>query len=94
MWKLHILLTNSFLHKFLICDIIKYGDNMTKRKKRVKKSFKLLMTFILVLVIIFGGYFVYNNFFKDDSKPVSSEIEKLMQEANISKEFGKMVFFY
>ncbi len=59
---------------------------MTKRKKRVKKSFKLLMTFILVLVIIFGGYFVYNNFFKDDSKPVSSEIEKLMQEANISKD--------
>ena len=59
---------------------------MTKRRKKVKKSFKLLITFTLILVIGLGGYFIYNNLFKDDTSPVSSEIEKLMQEANISKD--------
>lgn len=56
---------------------------MTKRRKRVKKGFKILLTFIVLLLIGIIGYFIYNNFLKDNSAPVSSEVEKLMQEENI-----------
>ncbi len=83
---MHILLTNkNFTHKKLLYDIIIHGDTMAKRK-RMKKGIKTIFVLIILICLITGGLLIYNNYFKSDTEPVSSEIEKLMQEANISKD--------
>ena len=52
----------------------------------MKKGIKTIFVLIILICLITGGLLIYNNYFKSDTEPVSSEIEKLMQEANISKD--------
>ena len=56
---------------------------MSKRKKKIKKSFKGILVIILLFLIGVGALFIYNKFFASDSAAVSSEVEKLMKEENI-----------
>ena len=57
-----------------------HGDTMAKRK-RMKKGIKTIFVLIILICLITGGLLIYNNYFKSDTEPVSSEIEKLMQVA-------------
>ena len=58
---------------------------MAKRKK-IKKGVKKIFGLIILICLVTGSFLIYNKFFKSDTQPVSSETEKLMQEANISKD--------
>ena len=57
---------------------------MANRKKRVKKSIKIFLLTILILCI--GGFIIYTNYFREDTSAVSSEVDRLMEEENISKD--------
>ncbi len=57
---------------------------LTKRKKKIKKTFKLIISFIILIILVSGSFFVYNKFFKKEE--VTSEVSKLMLENNISTE--------
>lgn len=57
-------------------------NNMAKRKK-IKKNFKII---ILILLFIIIGIIIYIIYFKNNTKPVASEIENLLQENNINED--------
>ena len=50
--------------------------------KKIKRSFKLILSIILLIIIGISCYFIYNKILNKTT--VSSEAEKLMQENNIS----------
>ena len=77
-------MNNNFFHNILLYDIIIHGDIMAKRKK-IKKGVKNIFGLIILICLVTGSLLIYNKFFKSDTH-VSSETEKLMQEANISKD--------
>lgn len=65
---------------------------MTRRKKKIKKTFKIFLSIILILVISVSSYFVYNKFFRKEE--VVSEVSKLMNEYNINEsEYSKTLEF-
>ena len=66
---------------------------MAKRKK-IKKSFKIVFIFIVLLIVIIGSLFTYNTFFKKSKSEATSEVEKLMKEYNIdSNKYSKTLEF-
>ena len=63
---------------------------MTRRKKKIKKSIKILIPIIIIIGI--SGYFVYNKYFKEEK--IVSEVSKLMNEYNIPEdEYSKTLEF-
>ena len=57
---------------------------LTKRKKKIKKTFKLFFSFIFMVGLLICSYFIYNKYFKE--KEITSEVNKLMLENDISTE--------
>ena len=51
------------------------------RRKKIKKSFKIILIIIILIILGIGGYFVYNKYFKEEE--IVSEVAKLMNEYNI-----------
>ena len=56
------------------------------KRKRMKKGIKTIFVLIILICLITCSLLIYNNFFKSNTEPASSKIEKLMQEENISKD--------
>lgn len=57
---------------------------LTKRKKKIKKTFKLFFSIIFIVGLLSCSYFIYNKYFKE--KEITSEVNKLMLENDISTE--------
>lgn len=74
----------NFGKKGNYCDIINMVIILTKRKKKIKKTFKLFFSFIFMVGLLICSYFIYNKYFKE--KEITSEVNKLMLENDISTE--------
>lgn len=74
----------NFGKKGNYCDIINMVIILTKRKKKIKKTFKLFFSFIFIVGLLSCSYFIYNKYFKE--KEITSEVNKLMLENDISTE--------
>ncbi len=74
----------NFGKKGNYCDIINMVIILTKRKKKIKKTFKLFFSFIFIVGLLICSYFIYNKYFKE--KEITSEVNKLMLENDISTE--------
>lgn len=74
----------NFGKKGNYCDIINMVIILTKRKKKIKKTFKLVFSFIFIVGLLSCSYFIYNKYFKE--KEITSEVNKLMLENDISTE--------
>lgn len=74
----------NFGKKGNYCDIINMVIVLTKRKKKIKKTFKLFFSFIFIVGLLSCSYFIYNKYFKE--KEITSEVNKLMLENDISTE--------